>query len=332
MIMADKIIELRKKNGWSQEELAYRLNVSRQAVSKWEGAQSIPDLDRVVAMANLFGVSTDYLLKDELGENETVYAEGSEVILDRNEEVIRRVSMTEANSYLSISEKASERISLGVMICILSPIPVILLSMAAETGHIPFNDDQGGIMGTIILMLMVAFAVFLFVQSGMELSKYSYLEEECIDTEYGVSGMVRERKQEYEHTHMTWLIIGIVLCVLSAIPILSCCLFAGKFNMAIGMGVGIALAMIAIGVWMIVRVSIIWGSYQKLLEEGEYCRKTKRSKNSLLSGIYWSLITAAYLGYSFWTGGWNRSWIIWPVAGVAYAAVRQIEEALMRRR
>ena len=66
MILADKIIELRKKAGWSQEELAEKLSVTRQSVSKWEGAQSIPDLDKVVQMSRLFGVTTDYLLKDEL--------------------------------------------------------------------------------------------------------------------------------------------------------------------------------------------------------------------------------------------------------------------------
>ena len=66
MILADKIIEERKRNGWSQEELAEKLKVSRQAVSKWEGAQSIPDLDKILQMSSLFGVSTDYLLcRDE---------------------------------------------------------------------------------------------------------------------------------------------------------------------------------------------------------------------------------------------------------------------------
>lgn len=65
MILADKIIDLRKKNGWSQEELAEKLGVSRQAVSKWEGAQSMPDMGRIVKMSELFDVSTDYLLKDD---------------------------------------------------------------------------------------------------------------------------------------------------------------------------------------------------------------------------------------------------------------------------
>ena len=64
MIFADKLIELRKRSGWSQEELAQQLGVSRQSVSKWEGAQSIPDIDRLLQLSELFGVSVDCLIKD----------------------------------------------------------------------------------------------------------------------------------------------------------------------------------------------------------------------------------------------------------------------------
>ena len=70
MILADKITALRKKAGWSQEELAEQLGVTRQSVSKWEGEQSVPDMDKVVQMSRLFGVTTDFLLKDELSEEE----------------------------------------------------------------------------------------------------------------------------------------------------------------------------------------------------------------------------------------------------------------------
>lgn len=62
MKLADNIIRLRRLRGWSQEELAERLGVSRQSVSKWEGEQSQPDLPRVVEMSRIFGVSTDCLL------------------------------------------------------------------------------------------------------------------------------------------------------------------------------------------------------------------------------------------------------------------------------
>ena len=73
MTLAEKISTFRKKNGWSQEELAERLNVSRQSVSKWESAQSIPELDKIVQMSELFGVSTDQLIKD--GDLPKTYAE-----------------------------------------------------------------------------------------------------------------------------------------------------------------------------------------------------------------------------------------------------------------
>ena len=105
MMMADKIILERKKNGWSQEELADRLHVSRQSVSKWEGAQSVPDLNKVIAMADLFGVSTDYLLKDELEELPMV--QEMSVTVDQEGEAVRMVSLDEAHSYLSAAERSA---------------------------------------------------------------------------------------------------------------------------------------------------------------------------------------------------------------------------------
>ena len=74
MILADKIMELRKKQGWSQEELAGKLNVSRQSVSKWESAMSVPELDKILQLSEIFEVSTDYLLK---GEKEEDYIPGN---------------------------------------------------------------------------------------------------------------------------------------------------------------------------------------------------------------------------------------------------------------
>ena len=63
MTIADRIQSLRKSKGMSQEELADRIGVSRQAVSKWESEQATPDLDKVVIMSDIFEVTTDYLLK-----------------------------------------------------------------------------------------------------------------------------------------------------------------------------------------------------------------------------------------------------------------------------
>lgn len=66
MKFADKLIQLRKQYSMSQEELADKLDVSRQSVSKWEGEQSMPELSKIIQIAEMFNVSTDFLLKDSL--------------------------------------------------------------------------------------------------------------------------------------------------------------------------------------------------------------------------------------------------------------------------
>ena len=134
MILADKIAELRKKNGWSQEELAGQLGVSRQSVSKWESAASIPDLDKILKLSQIFGVSTDYLLKDseDMEEDEMEGTEGGAVPVSDSgsgEDVsVRAVSLEEANSFMDSVQAAAARIAAGVSLCILSPIVLICLA------------------------------------------------------------------------------------------------------------------------------------------------------------------------------------------------------------
>ena len=64
MALPEKLYTLRKKSGLSQEQLAEALNVSRQAISKWEGGSAMPESDKLLALSNYFGISLDYLLKD----------------------------------------------------------------------------------------------------------------------------------------------------------------------------------------------------------------------------------------------------------------------------
>lgn len=65
MNLADKIIKHRKANGWSQEDFAEKLNVSRQAVSRWENGSALPDSQNILQISKLFHVTTDYLLNDD---------------------------------------------------------------------------------------------------------------------------------------------------------------------------------------------------------------------------------------------------------------------------
>ena len=65
MKLSEKILSLRTARGLSQGDLAEKLDVSRQSVSKWETGQSVPDLDKIIKLADFFGVTTDYLLRED---------------------------------------------------------------------------------------------------------------------------------------------------------------------------------------------------------------------------------------------------------------------------
>lgn len=136
MILAEKITEARKKNGWSQEEMAEKLSVSRQAVSKWESAQSTPDLQKVLRLAEIFGVSTDYLLKDEL-KSET----GTEILEYAAEESsVRSVSMEEANAFMEWRRKTGPTLAGAVALCIISP--ALLIDLPCRTFRFPYRKHQ----------------------------------------------------------------------------------------------------------------------------------------------------------------------------------------------
>ncbi len=339
MILADKITLLRKKNGWSQEELAERLGVSRQAISKWESAQSTPDLKRILAMSEAFGVSTDVLLRDEMDLDEFLgHADGTEsdsgsaAYAGPEPEPLRSVSMEEANEYLQMKAVSSGRIAIGVMLCILSPIALMLVSGAQEEGLLAITENQAAGIGILVLMLMVGAAVALFVYYGMKMSRFEYMEKDALETAYGVEGMVRERKSRYHGTYLLYMIIGIMLCVLSCIPIFVGLILGGS-DMIMVASVCVLLVMVAIGVMMIVRTNIVMEAMKTLLEEGDYTRENKweNKRNETAMGIYWMAVTAGYLLVSFLTNRWDITWVVWPVAGVASGILAAVLKMLRAR-
>lgn len=330
MIIADKIVSLRKRAGWSQEELAEKLGVTRQSVSKWEGAQSVPDMDKVVSMSRLFGVTTDYLLKDELEEDAPC------AVAEDNDPPLRRVTMEQASAYLALRKAAAPKVAAATALCIVSPVTLLLLSALSESGRFGISGNAAAGIGLCVLLVLVAVAVSLFLRTAAQVREFKFLEEEPFETEYGVDGMVRQRQQEYKDTNTRLTTVGVVLCVLAAVPLFAAVCIDGSDLLYVA-AVGALLVLVGIGCLFMVSAGVYSNAMERLLEEGDYTRGQKKHNKvlSTVTTIYWLVATAVFLVYTYGPSGNGQpqySWIVWAVAGVLYAAVLGIVRLLLRSR
>lgn len=323
MILGEKIAQLRRKNGWSQEELADKMEVSRQAVSKWESSQTTPDLERIMRLSSLFGVTIDYLLKDG-AEPEIPRPEAEE------DTHIRLISLADAADYLSLRERASVQIASGTFLCILAFMPLLLLGAAAE--QFQLSEALAALIGLASLFLLAAIAVVIFMRCGFHSAPYRFIELGEFRAENDVNDMVRARKMQFRSAYLRGNLIGVCLCILSPLALFSGILSENDFTQVLLLCVTLLLA--GIGVVSFILVGVRWASMERLLQEGDFTSRTQSGSLShaarmrrerldeQLSYAYWLLATTIYLAWSFLTNDWGRTWIVWPVAGVLFGAIR----------
>ncbi|MBE6137848.1 MAG: helix-turn-helix transcriptional regulator [Erysipelotrichaceae bacterium] len=320
MRLEEKIMMLRKQKGLSQEELAYELNVSRQAVSKWEMGTATPDLDKIISMSELFNVSTDYLLKEDESVTE-----------NDNSEYTRRISKNEASDYINAVKKSAINIAIGVMLCVFSPIGLILLACIAEEPNVGLSDELAACFGLLLLFSCIISAVALFIFSGMSLSKYAYIDKEPILLANDAKKYVAESKESYSKSYITYITIGVVMCIFSVIPLIvvSC---LELHDMVIISCVCLMLAIIGVATLLFVKNGNYYEAHTKLLRDNKehFEKKQKDSGLQVFSSVFWLLTTALYLGISFLTNRWDISWLVWPIAGLIYAAIYVILESIYK--
>lgn len=326
MILADKIINERKKLGWSQEELAEQLDVSRQSVSKWESAQSIPELTKIIQMADIFGVSTDYLLKDDIEPAD------SEPVLktDEGPEKISVVTLEQANEFMAGEAKRAPKIALGALLCILSPVAVIVFPSLQELGTVKMSEGAAVGIGLAALFILIAVAVFIFITAGGRKEKYDFMETDGFETAYGVSGVVKAKKEEYHDRKTLRNAIGVVLCILAVLPLIIFAVLEASDSVII-ITVGIMFVFIAAGVYILITTNMIEDSYNMLLQERDFTKENKEMSKKLapLNMAYWPLAVVIFFIISY-TVGYDKSWIVFVAAGLLYAPVRAIVKSLVK--
>lgn len=359
MKLAEKIYQERRKLGLSQEQFAEKMDISRQAVSKWESGQSMPDLDKIVAMSQIFGVSTDYLLKEEenSGKEKTsveytesgytefvedddyeaygteadarmhnTYRSNSQANMQESQSLLQELSLEEITSYEKTYTSSTKHIALGVCLCIIG----IVLTELTELLSLTLFSVGGDALESFPMLICVTIAVALFVPSGMALSKYEYLEKVPFVLPQSEKERIEREQGEFQRRFAAGITSGIVLILLGVLSGAAMEYVTEVTRNEIwddSVSAISLLTFVAVGVYLFVRCGMKMGMYNVLLQREEYVVSKKHNAEKkdtlmgLVAGVYWCLVTAAFLAYSFITRDWGRSWIVWPVAGCIFGAI-----------
>ena len=232
MSLGDKIAELRRQRGWSQENLAERLGVTRQSVSKWESGASVPDLDKIIGLSELFGVTTDYLIKCE-GAAEAAPSEAEPA----DDQHSRYVTASMAREFIELTSANAPKTALAVALFVLSPICLILLSALSELPGAVISEGAAAGLGIAILLIMVAAGVAMLILLSAKISKYEFLEMDSIRLDAEAARFVGRMKAEFEKPYYLSVAAGVALCIIGALPlIVLACMEASELIIAAGVG------------------------------------------------------------------------------------------------
>lgn len=236
----------------------------------------------------------------------------------------RYVSLETAKEYMTTTAISARRIAIGVFLCVCSPIALIILGVISETNAVIPENMAGGI-GLGILLILVAIAVPLFIYNGMALSKYEYLQKDSFQMDYSVKKYISELQEANKSSFALRMTVGTVICILGVIPLVMTAMIDENNDILAASAVGLLLFMVAIATLFFITGGLEEGAYNVLLQKGDYALEKKDNKvMQSVSSVYWMIVTAIYLAWSFITKDWEFTWIVWPVAGVLFGAIAAI--------
>ena len=261
-------------------------------------------------------------IKEELGISE------NQEDIPITQEKGKYVSLAQAKEYLEMIKKYSVSIALGVMLCIFSPVTLIFLGEMSEINII--SENIAGFFGIMTLFAFIIVAVGIFIYTGNQMGDYEYLKKEVLRLDPGTENYIREEKRKNKASYSMGIMIGVLLCIFSVIPLLGCSFLMEDNEFAMIVCVCFLFMVAGLGVLILVITGMRMESYHVLLQEEEFRKDRKGKELDTIATVYWCLVTAVYLGWSFWTYRWGFTWIIWPVAGVLYGAVAAIYSAVRK--
>lgn len=299
MNFSEKLQELRKSKGLSQEALAQKLDVSRQAVSKWETGEGYPEMDKLLLLSDLFQVSLDYLLKNEANQVNT-----------QQEKYF--MSSSQIQEFVVFKNAFAYRIAIAVMVIILSVnLPILFESM---------NRDS---LGVVLMLVVIALAVTVLIVTGISSEKYSDIEK--TEIQMSTNDLQNLQSQYATFRSRFGLIIGLGVCliILSVAGVIMISEFIGEDNILAPIQL---LCCVAFSVFLFIVVGIKDSMYRFLTDNKKYIEKQQEEANSIW-GITMPLAAMVYLIMGFTKNWWHPGWIVFPVAAILTMGI----ESMMKK-
>lgn len=258
-------------------------------------------------------------LAEELGISQVVNHQNVE------RDTSRYVDREEAEAFIEMSRRTSIWVSFGVMLCILSPCALIYIGTLQDYSKNGISDGMIVLFGLIPLLLLVAIAVVMFCWNGMKMEKYEYMKKENFQMDAAFKEVLKQRQEQEKPKATLKLIIGILLCIFSVMPLLVVGAMFDDDLYAV-YALIFLLVMVSVSIWFFIAGGSTVNSLKILLQEEEFSKEGKKSQKlmDVIGGIYWPVATVIYLGWSFWTMDWGFTWIVWPIAGILYGVIASI--------
>ena len=249
MTFGEKIQKLRKEAGMSQEELSYQLEVSRQAISKWERDNGYPETEKIVRMSKLFNVSLDYLLNEEDTQKPEVNPEENGLYVSRE--------MAEGFLYYQKRKRAKIGIAVGMFIGGLS-----LSFWEAEISMTLF-------MVVVIIGIILLFSVKLADNPYRKIWTEKLFFDKTVKSELTAAYADKKKLvQSFNLVGIALIVIGVCLCPM-IVPI-------GMYDVLDNIFYICGMILAGVGAFLCVYMSGIIQAYRLLLMNEEYHEKRKK--------------------------------------------------------
>ena len=284
MSLSENLQNLRKIKNISQEELAEKLNVSRQAVSKWESGSGYPETEKIIAICEIFDCSMDELVKGKISQD----------------------IKSDKNSYDSVMTKTAKGIALGVVL-ILIGVSVMLTILGFTT---PGNEETLTLIGVVAVLIGVVFALPLFIINGTKIENFKK-KNPVIANVYS-----EEEIEKGQSKNTIILTVGISLILLGVVVMMT--LMGLKTLGENTLPVAVLMYFVTVGVGLI----IYGGKMKEKFDVDQYNKensdeyKEEDAKVGKICGVIMMLATIIFLVLGFTLKLWYINWIVFPIGGI----------------